>query len=154
MKQRLRDIGEGRIALSRSGAPAVTHPDPAATEPWTSVWSRPASVVSALAIAGVAALAGWYVKPVPEPAGELVRLSMALPAGIDLANDLTMPDVALSPDGTQVVYAGLASDRARPASAGDQRPLETSNTQSSVCPSTDALPTATRVPSGDSAGAA
>jgi eukaryotic-like serine/threonine-protein kinase len=62
----------------------------------------------ACVIAGIAAgLLGWWLKPTPAQGNSAIaRLTVALPAGDQLANR-DVPALALSPEGTQLVYAGV-----------------------------------------------
>jgi serine/threonine-protein kinase len=103
-KQRLRDIGDARIALDRiiAGAP---DDGSAVTAAASSLRALPWAVAGTLAVAlGVALWAPWRVeKPVDRP---LVRLD------VDLGEDAVLPSAAttvaktilVSPDGTRLVY--------------------------------------------------
>ena len=110
-KNRLQAIGEARIAIEEvlSGSAAtVTAP--------VSAFAHPRSRIAFVAsLAGlVAALATgfvfWKLRPRPEPRA-LTRFALALPADQRLAM-LAFPAVAISPDGTELVFvAGQGETR-------------------------------------------
>ena len=102
-KQRLRDIGDARIALERivAGSPERTDSRPAPA----GRFGIAHLAVAVAAAAPVASLATWWLaRPTPAPAPPLARFvtplaSDALPLRGNGAG------VAFSPDGTSVVYA-------------------------------------------------
>ncbi len=106
-KQRLRDIGEARIAVSE---PQVQEGSLAGAVPAQaqSTWKRllPWTIVALLA-AGVLAIAMMYVsrKPSTQP---LLRSSINLPTGFTL--DKENSSLALSPDGKRLVFAATGSN--------------------------------------------
>ncbi|HLE56153.1 MAG TPA: protein kinase, partial [Rhodothermia bacterium] len=115
-RQRLRDIGEARIAIEG----ALAHPEdvtldadasrrPASQPSWQRVlpW---AIAAAALLVAGVSVWAPWRAVP---PSEQVTRLS------VDLGADLTLPanagsGVALSPDGRLFALAGSPRPGDRP----------------------------------------
>ena len=73
--------------------------------PTLGIWQRPIpAAMVALVIAGVASLAGWTsVRPDVVPA-DLIRFAIMLPENVPLRT-LGLPrDLAISPDGTRIVY--------------------------------------------------
>src|SRR5579864_6327786 len=63
------------------------------------------SVVALLLVSAIAGIAGWNLKPAPTPARQPVsRTTISLPPRQQLAGLEYGPAVALSPDGTQLVY--------------------------------------------------
>jgi Tol biopolymer transport system component/predicted Ser/Thr protein kinase len=101
-KRRLRDIGEARFFFEETlleETPAGIQPVlPKSPFPWI-----------AAAVVGIVAAAGWWIayratRPVDHP---LMRLSVDMGAGSMAGENLT---VALSPDGTRLVYAIRGSD--------------------------------------------
>jgi eukaryotic-like serine/threonine-protein kinase len=116
-KTRLRDIGEARVALARVGSGADI-PEPLPKDPphklqWAG-WG-----VAALAISTAIALwAPWRA----EPDKLLMRLEVDLGADTALPISTAGPGIAISPDGTRLVYAtasGAAADRTMdPCSSG------------------------------------
>ncbi|MGB2889994.1 MAG: protein kinase [Candidatus Acidiferrales bacterium] len=101
-KQRLRDIGEARIAIEKllSGSDdAETAPGVA---PPQSPWRRAMPWAAGILIGSLAtALIFWSyrVTPAPRPVG---RLSIEPPSGDSIVPG--NPSVAISPDGTELVY--------------------------------------------------
>ena len=94
-RQRLRDIGEARIALAD---PASTAASAIGERPETPGRSRASMMIwaaLALVLAGAAAAAAWWLKP-----GADLTLRR-----IDLADPLASADgLALSPDGSRIAY--------------------------------------------------
>ena len=90
-KQRLRDIGEARIALTRGDEPHEV-----VSAPTTRSFHRVRLALGALGVAIAAGLAGWTLKPGP-PAAPLLRFE--LPRAVAEASS-----VALAPDGTRLAY--------------------------------------------------
>ena len=92
-KQRLRDIGEARIALDEPSEAPVALPRRSAL-PWVTA-----------AVAVIAAAIGWW-RPAPPPASHpLVRLDVEIAQDMVLANTGTGGMIALSPDGARLVVA-------------------------------------------------
>jgi serine/threonine-protein kinase len=106
-RKRLRDIGEARIALenpslSLVGASGLPEPLAATAEPRRAPWKRVAPLAAiAVIAASIAALAVWYLKPIP--AARLVRFEYPLTAGLTFA-PLSRPFLDVSPDGSQIAY--------------------------------------------------
>ena len=104
-RQRLRDIGDARIALEQANAdPAGQTRAPAAAAPPAGGRAL-ALIATALPIAVVASLATWLlVRPAPAPALPLSRFTTPLPLdALPLRTGGT--GVAFAPDGTTIVYA-------------------------------------------------
>ena len=104
-RQRLRDMGEARIALSDSNlfADATQHQDASATR---GRWPRRLFAAAALIVtAATAAITAWNLKhvPVPTPA----RFTISYPEGQVPAAGIGRHFVAVSPDGTQIAYAAI-----------------------------------------------
>ena len=105
--QRLADISTARFLLS---APAI-----AALGSRTSV-GRPAlqrgsmrlglAAVAILVVAAAATAMWALLRATPAGSPPLTRLTFTLPAG-DQIGTLSLPSLALSPDGTQIVYSGV-----------------------------------------------
>ena len=104
-KQRLHDVADIRLAMEGAFETTVAAPSEPPNAPRPQVWQRPVpAAVAALAIAAIAGLSGWdLVRPAPAPPGPVTRFPLILPAGdaIDYTDGM-----ALSPDGTTLVYAG------------------------------------------------
>ena len=111
VKRRLRDIGEARIALED----ATKLPADDAGAVATLVQPRPRwrhavpIALSALVAAILAGAAVWYTRP-PQPRREVIRFAVPLPDGHAFVGAVPRPVIALSPDGTRIVYAaGIAA---------------------------------------------
>jgi serine/threonine-protein kinase len=114
-RQRLRDIGDARLALERSGVGG----DPVESGARDSAQRRalPWSVCGLLAIAlALVSLRAFGSRDssspsnAPAPARTVIRASLALPPGDEMGNILERP-IALSPDGALMVYVGLRDER-------------------------------------------
>ena len=107
-KQRLRDIGDVRLALEgafESTDAALRLPAPPRA---VALWRRPASVGAAALLAGaaVAGVAVWVVtRPLPTP---VTRLTITHP-GPELVGGTN--DVAMLPDGRTVIYLAYEGGR-------------------------------------------
>jgi serine/threonine-protein kinase len=101
-KQRLRDMGDVRLAMEGAFETAAAPKADSAVVPRSPGWQRAAIVgVASLILGSVAAgFSVWtFTRPKPQPP---VRLSIVHEGGtIGSPND---PDVAISPDGRRVVY--------------------------------------------------
>ena len=99
-KQRLRDIGEARIALARASGPATE--EHAAAKP--AVARRGAilpAVVAAVAAAAAGAALVWQLRPAA-PAPPVVRVVESMPASF-VPGVATRERLSLSPDGSKLV---------------------------------------------------
>ncbi len=110
-KQRLRDIGEARIALDRTMRGSDSGPVPAAADSEGAVRAPSRQrfgrlVAVALPLAFVGALAGWLLRPVPR--APLFQVDLELP-GMQL--DLSNASLALSPDGRTLAIAASGQGR-------------------------------------------
>jgi Tol biopolymer transport system component len=100
--QRLRDAGDARIEIQE--AIAVPSLGTTATVPAKRGWRQ--AVVLALAVlvaVAIAGLAGWNLKPTPPR--PVTRTVIALPPGDRLSENYNNTILALSPDGSYLVYA-------------------------------------------------
>lgn len=112
-RQRLRDIGEARIALSAAAEVAPAAAVPASAPSRRAVWL--VAVAGVLLAAAVGAVV-WQARPeTPVP----VR-RFELPAEMASANDL-----ALSPDGSRIAYLAHGALRLRSLGQTDARDLAT-----------------------------
>ena len=104
-KERLRDIGDVRLAMKGVFETSVSATADPAVAPQLKVWQRPVpAVIVALLIAAVAGVTGWsVVRPESTPSRTVTRLPFVLPEGdiIDATDG-----IALSPDGRTLVYSG------------------------------------------------
>ena len=104
-RQRLRDIGEARIGIEGSGTvPVAVAPEPVVVST-LQVWQRPLAVLGIVVVSVLlASLTVWsLMRPGPLPADPVARFSV--PLGPEQAFTRGGRHlVALSPDGTQLVY--------------------------------------------------
>ena len=108
LKTRLRDIGEARVKLARIEAGA---PDASAVSSPALVKAgfRPFMVAAtALASALVAGLAVWRLNQPPET--PVVRLSLTPVAEAPFLSNTNQNDLAITPDGTTLVYNSRAGE--------------------------------------------
>ena len=105
VKNRLRDIGEARIALADVGAGHVPPDAPSVAHGRPLRWTVAAGVLAA--VAGIA-LFGWWRASRPAE-HRLMRFTHDLGAEIDLGANAG-PAVAISPDGARLAYVSRSSD--------------------------------------------
>jgi Tol biopolymer transport system component len=101
-RRRLQAMGDARLDLEDvlSGTLPRVAPSPPARP---SKWSLASGLAGAVAVATVAALVAWNVKPSPTPPRPVTRFTITLPPGQRLAG-LERPAVALSADGSELAY--------------------------------------------------
>ena len=102
-KKRIRDIGDVRLAMEGAFETTVS----ALAEPsrfhQLQVWRRP--LPAAIVAAAIAGLAVWALtRPEPTPAPDLVRFTIVPPDTAPLDLREVAHELAISTDGTQVVY--------------------------------------------------
>ncbi len=113
-KQRLRDIGDARIAIDEVLSGAATQYESAQQDsapggvkpPLQNAWRRglPWAVAAVCALVAVG-LAAYLYFGVPFEPGETTTLDVALPQGVSIVTR-DAPSVALSPDGREIVFMG------------------------------------------------
>ena len=102
-KERLRDIGDVRLAMEGAFETAVSQPSAAVDARNLQVWQRPAVIAAALVVTLVTGgVVVWGLMRSEPP--HLVRLAVLPNDGLDLRLSGQSPDVAISPDGRQLVY--------------------------------------------------
>ena len=104
--QRVRDIGDVRLAMEGAFETTVSGPVEPTSAAQLQVWQRPIpALVAALLVAVVSVLAVWsYRVPGPQPA---VRSTLVDPGSGPIGNPFDA-GVALSPDGRRIVYLTAA----------------------------------------------
>ena len=104
-KQRIRDIGDVSLAMEGAFETTVSASSEPVISPQLRVWQRPVpATIIALLIAAVSGFGLWTAtRPAPRP---ITRMTLTVPLGEPLSLNFPNTDVAISPDGTHVVYAG------------------------------------------------
>jgi serine/threonine-protein kinase len=126
VRQRLRDIGEARIALEQVSRTADGEtPSLAETLAATARQSRrvPLLIAAVSGIAIGAAAAAWSLRPAPVAAPAVARFTHSLPAGQSITLPATRHVVAVSRDGQQMVYVTDAGLQLRAMSSLDVRTI-------------------------------
>ena len=111
-KQRLRDIGDAQLAMEGGFETTVSGPGEPVPATQLQVWQRPvAMAVAVLASLAVGGVAVWsLIPPAPE---RVARFPIPLATDQAFSNNGRL-QVAISPDGTQVVYVANRSLWLRP----------------------------------------
>ena len=111
-KQRVHDIADVRLAMEGAFETIASAPSEHIVAPKLPVWQRPVTIaVMALATLAVGGGAVWTLsRPAPP---RVSRLTIPLAADQDFSGT-NLPLVAISPDGTQVVYVANRSLWLRP----------------------------------------
>ena len=106
-KQRIPDIADMRLAMEGAFETPVIAPSEAVAVQTLQVWQRPIPVALALLAAlAVGGLAVWTLtRPDVIPA-DLMRFVIAPPENAPLTLRSNYRELAISPDGTQIVWAG------------------------------------------------
>jgi len=130
-RQRLRDIGDARIVLERSGVleEGVGSGGRSSALGRALPWSACALLTLLLLLVSLQAfgfLELWSRGAAPASAQGAVHVSLSLPGGDEVGSRKEMP-LAISPDGTLVVYVGLHSNETqlylRPLTQSEPKPI-------------------------------
>ena len=115
-RQRIRDIGDVRLALEGAFDTPVPPPPTATTSPdarWTRATAFRLAGLAAVVAAAIAGVGVWLLSgTATEGTAPIARLAMTLPADQELAS-LNNPSLAVSPRGTLVAYVAVSSGRAQ-----------------------------------------
>ena len=103
-KERLRDIGDVRLAMKGTFETTASERVGPTVAPTLPVWQRPVPLLLALGLMAITGLVAWgLMRPAPASSGAVTRFPFILPEG----DVMTIGDgMALSPDGRTLVYAG------------------------------------------------
>ena len=102
-KERLRDIGDVRLAMKGTFETAVATVSEPSGAPELKVWQRPlAAIAVPLFLVAVTGLAVWSLTP--DPALDLARFVLTAPPSEPVRISPGHLDLAISPDGRRVVY--------------------------------------------------
>ena len=122
VRQRLRDIGEARIVLDDPFAPASGGPAAPVLAPHAPLWRRAIPLVLCAIVAGaLAGTAAWYLKP--SAPRTVSRFRFTLPQGLSFTG-LARRAIAISPDGTQMVYVANGRLYLRSMSEPDAKAIQ------------------------------
>ena len=104
-KQRVHDMADVRLAMEGAFETTESAPSEPVSVPELQVWQRPVpAAIIALLIATTVGVGLWTaMRPAPRP---VARMMLTVPPGEPLYLNFPNTDVAISPDGTHVVYAG------------------------------------------------
>ena len=107
-KQRVHDVADVRLALEGAFETTVSTPTGPTAVPQLQVWQRPVPVALAvLAALGLGGLAVWSLTP--QPARAVARVMVGTtPATEPFSSNLPQRGLAISPDGTRIVYRASA----------------------------------------------
>jgi serine/threonine-protein kinase len=104
-RTRIADIAAARFVLDHQAGVATTSTAPAAPLPRRPLWRRVAWIAAAVSISALLAGAGVWLLTRPAPAS-VVRTTLTTPGLAALVLQGTDRDVAITPDGSRVVYRG------------------------------------------------
>ena len=109
-RQRVQAIGDVRLAIAGAfdlpAGPPVEPPQPAVVAPQLQVWQRPVPLVLAvLGLMALSSLAAWtFTQSEPTPTPSVMRLAIVPRDTAPLEMGSVSHDLAISPDGSQIVY--------------------------------------------------
>jgi serine/threonine-protein kinase len=113
-RQRMRDIGDVRLALDGAFDTAVPPPTSAPTSPdarWTRATAFRLAGLAAVFAAAIAGVGVWLLSgTATEGTAPIARLAMTLPDDQELSS-LESPALAVSPQGTLVAYVAVSGGR-------------------------------------------
>ena len=112
-RERVRDIGDVRLAMKGAFGTTVAQQGEAAVAPLLQVWQRPVPVALAvLAALGLGGLAVWTLTRPDVIPSDLIRFAIVPPDTAPFSFTGARRDLAISPDGSQIVYKGNPSGSA------------------------------------------
>jgi serine/threonine-protein kinase len=134
VRHRLRDIGEARIALDDHLRSRGVDRGSSLPHPVPPLWRRTLSIAIAIGVtAAASAAAAWYFTRQSAPAASpITRFVLPLPDGQAFVAATPRSVIALSPDGTRLVYAANTSLYLRPLSGFDAQPIQGTAHEQSV----------------------
>ena len=112
-RQRIRDVGDVRLALEGAFETTAPQTTAAATSPdlrWTRTAAFRLAAAAAVVASAVAGIGVWILSRATPEASPIARLAIALPDDQRFA-DLQNPALAVSPQGTLVAYAAESGGR-------------------------------------------
>jgi serine/threonine-protein kinase len=128
-RQRLQAIGDARIVIEEvlAGAPDPVSPAQAAVTPPTTRWRGALPFIAGGVALGALVVGAIFLMARPKSAPATVRrLTIDMPAPTPPSSSYS-PDVAISPDGTELVYSALQDGKAqlylRPLDQFEAKPI-------------------------------
>ena len=119
--ERMRDIGEARIAFGQGSLNLPAHVSDAASPVGLRFWQRPVpAILAALALVGMTGLGGWGLRPSSVPEVSRFRIGLVEDANFLPTNRRR---IALSPDGRRLVIVGADGLWLQPLDQLDAHPL-------------------------------
>ena len=115
-RRRLRDIGDVALAMEGAFDTPTSAPEPhAAVEaPALRPWQRPVPLaIATVVIAAIAGLGVWIVTRPDVVPTDLGRFVIVTPERAPLGRSVGRAELAVSRDGTQIVYGGVTEDGGR-----------------------------------------
>ena len=110
-KQRVHDVSDVRLAMEGAFETTVSHPSVAVDARNLQVWQRPVPLASAVGFMAITGLAVWTAsRPEPVAAPDLIQFVVSPPQSAPLSLVGLNQDLAISPDGTRIIYKGLTPD--------------------------------------------
>ena len=116
LKQRDHDVADVRLAMEGAFETAVRAPSEPIVAPTLRIWQRPAvAAITVLGAVTLSSLAVWgLTRPEAVPAPDLIRFTIVPPNTAPLSTFDNLRDLAISPDGTQVLYKSRGQNRLEP----------------------------------------
>ena len=109
-KQRVHDVADVRLALEGTFETTVAAPAESVIEPRLQLWQRPVAAIGIPSmVALVAGLVVWSLTPPDVVPTTVMRFVVTPPDPAPLNIGNAHPDLAISADGTQIVYDALAA---------------------------------------------
>ena len=110
-KDRVRDIGDVSLAMRGTFESTISASVPAVVPSQLPVWQRPVAIaMMVLASVALTSLTAWMLTRPAVIQPDLMRFVIAPPEAAPLSFTLLWRDVAISPDGTQIIYSDGAAD--------------------------------------------
>ena len=109
-KDRVRDVGDVLLAMDGVFETTVVASSETATVPPLQLWQRPVPlVIGVLALLVATSLAIWSLTRQPDTPADLMRFAIVAPDTAPFGLSRATRDLAISPDGTYIIYKRAAS---------------------------------------------
>jgi len=100
--KRLHDVADARLEVEEAGEPSSATPAPEGTRLAPAKRLAPWGIAALMALLAAVMVIRSWVRPAPSPTR--AHLQITLPEGLRLAIDTAHPTLALSPDGSRLVF--------------------------------------------------